>query len=77
MVVAQGGRLVLLGIVVGAAGAAVLLRALGAVLFGASPVDLPVYAAVAFLLSLVALAAVWFPARRASRIDPLEALRAE
>jgi ABC-type antimicrobial peptide transport system permease subunit len=46
-------------------------------LFGISAIDAPIYAMVAALLSIVALAAVWLPARRASRISPLEALRAE
>jgi putative ABC transport system permease protein len=77
LIAGQGGRLVALGIVAGAAGSALLLRVLDAMLFGASPIDLPIYATVAMFLSLVAMAAVWHPARRASRIDPLAALRAE
>jgi len=77
MIAGQGGRLVLLGIVLGTAGSMLLLRVLRAMLFGASPIDLPVFAAVAALLALTAALAIWLPARRASRIDPLEALRAE
>ena len=77
MIAGQGGRLVLLGIVLGTVGSTLLLRVLRAMLFGASPIDLPVFAAVAGLLALIAALAIWLPARRASRIDPLEALRAE
>lgn len=77
MILGQGGRLVAMGIVAGALGSAALLRVLDSLLFGASSIDLPVYGAVAVLLSLVAFAAIWIPARRAARIDPLTALRAE
>jgi ABC-type antimicrobial peptide transport system permease subunit len=77
MVVGQGGRVVVIGVLVGAAGSALLLRALEAMLFGASPIDPPIYAAVAGVLVLVSLAAAWIPARRAAHVSPLEALRAE
>ena len=77
MIMRQGGRLVLLGIVAGTLGATLMLRALSAMLFGASPVDPPVYAAVGVMLAVISLAATWIPARRAARIDPLAALRAE
>ena len=77
MIAGQGGRLVLLGILLGTGGSMLLLRVLRAMLFGASPIDLPVFAAVAVLLSLTAALAIWLPARRAARIDPLEALRAD
>jgi len=77
LVAAQGGRLVVVGILFGLFGASLLLRALRAMLFGASPVDLPGFIAVSALLALVAMTAVWIPARRAARIDPLDALRTE
>ena len=77
MVVGQGGRLIAMGILAGVGGAMLLLRALNAMLFGASPIDLPIYAAVAALLAVVSLVAAWVPARRAARVSPLEALRAE
>jgi predicted permease len=77
LIAGQGGRLVLLGIVLGTAGSMLLLRVLRAMLFGASPIDLPVFTAVALLLVFTAALATWLPARRAARVDPLEALRAE
>ena len=77
LIAGQGGRLVVLGIVLGTAGSMLLLRVLRAMLFGASPIDLPVFTAVALVLVFTAALAIWLPARRAARIDPLEALRAE
>ena len=77
LIAGQGGRVVVLGIVLGTAGSMLLLRVLRAMLFGASPIDLPVFTAVALLLVFTAALAIWLPARRAARIDPLEALRAE
>jgi putative ABC transport system permease protein len=76
-VFADGARLVGLGGLVGLAGAAVAGRYLGALLFDVSPFE-PVIYAVA-LLSLVAAAAVamWTPARRAARVNPVSTLRAD
>jgi predicted permease len=77
MIAAQGARLVVVGIALGLGGSFVVLRVLQSLLFGADPIDLPIFAAVSLLLGVAALFAVWLPARRAARVDPLEALRAE
>ena len=61
----------------GVAGAIALTRLLRALLYGITPGDPATYAAVCALLALAALAAVWLPARRATRIDPSAALRHE
>jgi predicted permease len=77
MIARQGARIIAIGILVGVAGSAFLLRVLGSMLFGASPVDIPVFLGVSGVLAAVAMLAVWVPARRASRVSPLVALRAE
>lgn len=68
-------RLALFGVAAGLAGAAVLSHPLRGLLFGVSPFDIPTFLAAALLLVGVALAAGYLPARRATRVDPLEALR--
>jgi putative ABC transport system permease protein len=65
------------GIVFGLAGAAVLSRYLEGLLFGVLPLDPMTFAAAAVLSAVVALAAAYGPARRATGVDPLVALRAE
>ena len=77
MVVAQGARVVLLGVVVGVAVAAVTTRALGSLLFGVEALDLMTFVAVSAVMILVGLLAAFVPARRASRVDPIESLRGE
>jgi ABC-type antimicrobial peptide transport system permease subunit len=76
-VAAQGTRLVVAGIILGLGGSFMVLRVIQSMLFGASPIDLPIFAGVSMLLATIALVAVWIPARRATRVDPIEALRAE
>ena len=76
-VLAAGIRLSLMGIAIGAAGALALSRVLQRFVFEVSPSDPWIYGVVALLMFVVALAACWIPARRASRVDPLVALRWE
>ena len=61
----------------GLAGAVLLTRAMSALLYGVSPRDPMTFASVPAVLAAVALAATFFPARRASRVDPTTALRSE
>jgi putative ABC transport system permease protein len=75
MVMASAMRPVLAGVVCGVIGAALSMRALQSLLFGVTPLDPTAFAAAAALLIVVALAAAFVPARRATRIDPLVALR--
>jgi len=77
MVLGHGRRLTLAGVALGIAGALVVSRLMQQALFDVNPADPLVYAAVAVALLLVAECASWFPARRATRIDPVIALRAE
>jgi putative ABC transport system permease protein len=76
MVVLQGMRLAVIGAVIGVGAAVVLSRYMSSLLFGVQPRDPVVFAGVPLLLAAVALVAVWIPAVRASRVDPLGALRA-
>jgi putative ABC transport system permease protein len=75
MVGRQVGTIATIGIGVGVAGALVLTRWISSMLFGIDPADPVVYAGVAILLALVALLAAAIPSGRATRIDPLRALR--
>jgi putative ABC transport system permease protein len=77
LVIAQGARLAALGVAIGIASALALSRVLRTLLFGVSATDPLTYAAIGGLLALVALGACWLPARRAARVDPVIALRAE
>ncbi len=77
LVFTQGGTVVLAGIAIGLAGAVALTRLMQGMLFGVSATDPLSYVALTGLMLLVAALAVYLPARRASRVDPTEALRSE
>ena len=77
MVVRQGTVLALVGVVLGTGIALGVTRGLSRFLFGVSPFDPITYSSAAVALLLAGLAAAYFPARKATKIDPLEALRAE
>jgi predicted permease len=77
LILRQGMRLVMLGVVLGAAGAIGTVRLARSLLFGVSATEPSVYLGVFFLLLVAAAGACWLPARRASRVDPMVALRAE
>ena len=77
MVVFQGMRLALVGVILGIGGALALTRLITSFLFGVKALDPMVFMTVPVLLTSVALFSTWLPARRAARIDPLNALRYE
>ena len=76
-VVASGLALLAIGAAIGVDGSLVLLRALGGLLFGVTPYDLPTYVIVVVLLGAIAPLASYLPARHAARVEPLTALRQE
>jgi predicted permease len=77
LVIGRGMAVIFVGLALGIAGALALTRLISTMLFGVRPEDPITYTAVAVLLAAVALAACYFPARRAMRVDPLVALRYE
>jgi ABC-type antimicrobial peptide transport system permease subunit len=77
MFVTHGFLLSLIGVGCGLAGAVVVTRVLGSLLFEVDPLDPLTYAAVSLGLMVAAMAASYIPALRAMRVDPVEALRAE
>jgi len=77
LVLTRALRIVLAGLIVGLAGAAGVTRVLQTFLFGVTPTDPIAFTMVTLLLMAVGLMAAWLPARRATRIDPCAALRAE
>ena len=77
MILRNAGRVVLVGAALGVVMSAMAVRAVHSLLFETSGFDPRVYGIVALLLSVVALAAAFAPARRAARIDPIAAIRSE
>jgi putative ABC transport system permease protein len=77
MVLRRGGVLAVIGIVLGIGAAAGLSRSLTAMLYGVAPLDPTTYVAVAILFAAVTLLASYVPARRAAKVDPMDAIRCE
>ena len=77
MILVQGMRLALVGVVIGLASALGLARLIATLLYGVTARDPLVFVAVPVALTIVAFVGVWLPARRAIRVDPVVALRAE
>ncbi len=77
LILGHGMQLLVFGLTLGLAGALLFSRVLRSFLFQVSPLDPAIYVGVSLLLALAALVASWIPARRATRIDPINALRAE
>lgn len=77
MVVAQGGRRAVLGLIIGLVGAFLLTGAMGQVLVGVSPRDPVTFLGVTLVLGVVSFLGLWLPARRAARVDPVRALASE
>jgi predicted permease len=77
MILGEGGRLALLGVVIGLGAATLTGQLIGRLLFGVSAYDAPTFVAVPLVLGVVTVVAAWIPARRAMRLDPLSAIREE
>ena len=77
LVLVQFMRLTVVGVVLGLIGAYALTRLMTSLLFGVTATDVTTFVLVSIILSLVALVACLIPARRATRVDPLVALRYE
>jgi ABC-type antimicrobial peptide transport system permease subunit len=76
-VVSQGARVVMAGVIVGVLAALASTRLLGTLLFDVQAVDAKIFAAMAFTMLGMGVLASYMPARRASNVDPIEALRSD
>jgi ABC-type antimicrobial peptide transport system permease subunit len=76
-VIGEGLQLTIIGVVIGLLGAWALTRLMASLLFGVTPTDSVTLIGVVSVLALVALLACYVPARRATKVDPLMALREE
>ena len=77
LVLVQGLKVSALGLGLGLAGALALTKLMSSILYGVSNTDVMTFVSVPVLLALVSVVACWIPARRATRVDPIEVLRAE
>jgi putative ABC transport system permease protein len=77
LVMKSGLVITIIGVVIGLGGAFALTRLMSSLLFGVEPTDMATFAAVSVCLLVIALAACYIPARRATKVDPLQALRYE
>jgi len=77
LVVGEGLKLSAVGIVLGLSGAFAITRVIASLLVGVNPTDPVTFAAIVALFGIVAVTASWIPARRASRLDPMAAIREE
>ena len=77
LVMSQGARVVLVGLVLGVGAALASTRLLGTLLYGVKAVDPVVFATMSLAMSAIGLLASYMPARRASKVDPIESLRSD
>ncbi len=77
MVVVQGARVVAVGVAIGIAVAVMSTRTLGGLLYGVAANDLGTFVGMSASMILIGILASYVPARRASRVDPIESLRGE
>jgi ABC-type antimicrobial peptide transport system permease subunit len=77
LVISEGVKLAASGAMIGLVAALLATRVLRTMLYDLAPTDPATYATVVVILGATAIAAAWLPARRAARLDPVEALRAD